>query len=561
MSATPRLQFDMDALKGLAGDKVFARGQVYHRDGQVEILALESRRVLARVAGSEDYRTVLTGGGDKIGGECSCPAFEDWGFCKHMVAAALAANAAGAESGAGDMDALSRIRGHLEAKGVSNLAQIIIDLAERDAALFRKLDLEASAAGGDDKTLESSLRKAIDNATQIRDFIEYRAAAGWAAGVDEALDTLADLATGERAGLVFALAAHSIDRLEQAIESIDDSDGYCGGLLERARDIHVAAADAARPEPLALARDLFAREMGDGYGIFEGAVALYADALGDAGLAEYRRLADEAWAALPPRLGEAPGHREPSEGYRRLAEILDFFAERDGDIEARIALRAKDLSSPGGYLQLAEFCLSQGRAKEALSHAEEGLWVFQDGRQDERILLFAVGLLTKAGRKVDAEAHLRRAFDKAPSLRLYAPLRKLGGKAGHDYAVKSLESRLAGQGRASWGYPADLLIQILMDEALFEDAWAAVSRHGASPGLKDALARSSEGAYPRKALAIYIERVDQLAGGGGDPAYTEAVALIRHMAALRSAGEQATYVADLKVRFGRRRNFMKLLES
>ena len=52
--------------------------------------------------------------------------------------------------------------------------------------------------------------------------------------------------------------------------------------------------------------------------------------------------------------------------------ILDFFAERDGDVEARIALRMRDLSSPWDYLQLAEFCLSQGRQDEALRRAEEG---------------------------------------------------------------------------------------------------------------------------------------------------------------------------------------------
>ena len=48
--------------------------------------------MLAQVAGTEDYRTELTGRGEDFDGECSCPAFEDWGFCKHMVATALAAN-------------------------------------------------------------------------------------------------------------------------------------------------------------------------------------------------------------------------------------------------------------------------------------------------------------------------------------------------------------------------------------------------------------------------------------------------------------------------------------
>jgi hypothetical protein len=37
------------------------------------------------------------------------------------------------------------------------------------------------------------------------------------------------------------------------------------------------------------------------------------------------------------------------------------------------------------------------------------------------------------------------------------------------------------------------------------------------------------------------------------------MALLARMAGLRSAPEQAAYVAELKLRFGRKRNLMKLL--
>ena len=100
MKARRQPRFDVATLRKLAGAKVFARGEEYHADGQVELLSVERNRVLAQVAGSEDYRTVLTGRGKKIGGECSCPAYTDWGFCKHMVAAALAVNESGEEEGA-----------------------------------------------------------------------------------------------------------------------------------------------------------------------------------------------------------------------------------------------------------------------------------------------------------------------------------------------------------------------------------------------------------------------------------------------------------------------------
>jgi len=211
-------------------------------------------------------------------------------------------------------------------------------------------------------------------------------------------------------------------------------------------------------------------------------------------------------------------------------------------------------------LQLAEFYLSQGREEEALRWAEEGLWVFEDRRPDERLLFFAVELLSKAGRSLEAEAHLWRAFETVPSLDLHARLCKLGGEPARERAIKFLEARLVGEERTRWHYPADLLIRILMHEKMFEAAWMAMRKHGASLGMKEALARASEATYPREALEAYAERVDQLADAGGDPAYADAAALIARMAALRSAAEQAAYVAALKGRFGRKRNFVKLLE-
>jgi uncharacterized Zn finger protein len=54
----PALRSDPDPLRKKAGDTTFARGAAYQRGGQVAILSLDARSVVARVSGSEDYRTV-----------------------------------------------------------------------------------------------------------------------------------------------------------------------------------------------------------------------------------------------------------------------------------------------------------------------------------------------------------------------------------------------------------------------------------------------------------------------------------------------------------------------
>lgn len=548
------LWFDPAILRELAGKEAFQRGEKYFRDGAVTLLGIERNRVSAEVAGTEDYRTELSLRGREVEGGCTCRAFEDWGFCKHMVATALAANASAGD--AGEVDAFSRIRKHLSGMGIDALVGMIIDLAERDPVLYRRLDLASAAVGADDESVELRLRRAIDAATRTSDYVPYREVAGWASGVEQALDAVEDIASS-RAELALRLAEHAIARIEEAAGRVDDSNGYCGGLLHRAREVHLKACLVARPDPVLLARNLFAREIKGVDDTFRGAMSVYSDVLGEAGLAEYRRLASEAWKELPPR-NTRGGF---SIDYTRLANILDFFAEREGDVEARIALRAKDLSSQWRYLELAQFCLAHGREAEALRRAEEGLWIFEDERPDTRLVFFVVELLAKAGRTAEAEAHLWRTFEKAPSQEVYGRLCKLGGSPARSRALAFLRDRIAKESQTHWYYPADLLVRILTGDKEYDAAWAIARAHMTSIGAREALARASEATHPGEAVEVYASRIEDLASGGTNPGYAEAAELVARMAKLRGKAEQADYLAHLKARHGRKRNFMKLLPS
>jgi uncharacterized Zn finger protein len=558
MTKKAQFRFDAERVRALAGDRSFTRGEAYHRDGQVNILSLSADRVLAEVTGTEHYRVELSGHGRTIDGSCTCRAFEDYGFCKHMVATALAVNAMGPEGAGGD-DALGRIRAYLGELGTDALVAMIAELAQRDLTLFRRLESTASIARADDKTLEASLRKAIDQVTRTGGYLEYGAVGGWAAEVESVLDTIARLAPGDRAALALGLIERALQQIEKAVEGIDDSDGHGGALLDRAQEIHLTAVTAFRPDPVKLARDLFARETGGFYDTFYRAAELYGEALGEAGLAEYRRLAAEAWGRLPARMGKRRvADLEAADG-SRIAAILDHFAEQDGDIAARIAIRAKDLSSSWQYLQLAQFCHEQGREQEALRYAEEGLWIFEDDGPNERLTSFAVELLNKAGRKEEAAALLWRVFEQAPSFELYRQLRKLGGKVATPRALAVLKASVAKPRASFWGYPADLLVRVLMHEKMFDEAWAAVQRHGASEQVKEVLVGATETTRPHEAIAFYMAQIERLVDSGSSDSYERAAKLVQRLAKLRDATEHTAYMADIKERFRRRRNFMKLL--
>lgn len=554
-------RFDLDALRKLAGDKAFARGEAYLRDGQVELLSVELDSALARVVGTDIYRTRLVGRGIKIAGECSCRAFEDFGFCKHMVAVALAVNAGGEGAAAESSGTFGRIRKHLEALDRKALVDLIVDQASRDRDLFGKLDVAAAMQQADDKTIESRLRKAITDATRTGEYIDYGEARAWARRVDAMLESLASLIPAGRAAMAVKLVDRASERIMAAVESIDDSDGHCSDLMARVREIHLAACRAAPPEPVAFAQELFERETEDEYGFFEGLLPAYVDVLGERGLAEYRRLALAAWEKLPVRTNGGRARYSFDEAYSRLSRMLDVFAERDGDVETRIALRSKDLSSPWNYLQLAEFRVSLGRKEEALACAEEGLWLFEDEGVDQRLLFFTADLLCRMGRTTEAEAHLWRAFEKEPSFDVYQRLRAVGGEAARDRALAGIESRTPKNGGARGSFLFDLLVEMLIVEKMFARAWENIVRWGASDKAKMALAEASETSNPQEALAVYAKRIELLVAHGGDANYQEAHRFVTRMARLRDAEAQAAHIARLREQFARKRNFIRLLDG
>jgi hypothetical protein len=133
------------------------------------------------------------------------------------------------------------------------------------------------------------------------------------------------------------------------------------------------------------------------------------------------------------------------------------------------------------------------------------------------------------------------------------------GPAAADRAISFLEEQLANPRRPATYGTAMLLVDILIAEARFDAAWTAVRKYGVSPELKEQLARASETTHPGDALAIYDERLVTLVEVGGNRGYEEAVERLTRMARLRSPAEQAAYVAGLKIRYARKRNFMKLL--
>src|SRR3954470_23751410 len=76
-------------LQELAGPKVYARGEEYFTNGNVQLLEHTDDEAIAEVMGSQPYRVELKLTSKGLIADCTCPAMSDDGFCKHAVALGL----------------------------------------------------------------------------------------------------------------------------------------------------------------------------------------------------------------------------------------------------------------------------------------------------------------------------------------------------------------------------------------------------------------------------------------------------------------------------------------
>ena len=145
------------------------------------------------------------------------------------------------------------------------LVDLVLAQAERDALLHDRLLLlvataEANGAGAD------MVRRAIDQAVRVPDFVRYADVYGYVSGIHGAVDLLEDILRTGQAEVVIELAEHALRRVERAMDHVDDSDGEMGGVLGRLQGVHLAACEVARPDPVVLAGRLFAWEVDEGVG-------------------------------------------------------------------------------------------------------------------------------------------------------------------------------------------------------------------------------------------------------------------------------------------------------
>ena len=224
----------------LAGETYFERGEGYYQGGHVYDLVEHGGVIVAKVAGTEDYRVRLWAE-DGLAYSCDCPLGLDGEFCKHCVAAGLAwlegDNSEDAPGGSATMD---DVRTYLEDQDKDLLVRIVMEQAMEDEGLRERLLLRASRMGGLDL---AAFRRAVDDAVDFDDYSD----SPWdqTRVIQNVIGAIAELLEEGFAAEVVELSEYAIARIEGA--GGYDMDGTIGSILEGLEELRPAMAEPRRP--------------------------------------------------------------------------------------------------------------------------------------------------------------------------------------------------------------------------------------------------------------------------------------------------------------------------
>lgn len=570
-----RSAFSDDRIEEMADSLSWELGQTLAIGGHVGKLTVTKSSVRATVQGASSHQVKLWLDHDEPAFECSCPIGQKGRFCKHAVAVALVATVETPDTSQQD-DVVVDVRNYLESLEHQALVELLMERVANDEMFDAQLQMTAARTSGAAVQI-GVFQQVIDDAFAVDDYVSYREMYTYAARIDDALDTLQGLLDDGHAAAVLFLTGYAMELAEDVLGYVDDSDGYMSVIAERLQDLHLAACTAARPDPVALAHDLFSRELHAGdLGFFFGAARRYAQVLGPGGLAEYRRLAQVEWDAVPPIGPDDSVDRQSSQRYR-ITGIMQSLAEASGDVDALVEVLAHDQSSAYQFVRIAEVLREAERYDDALEWAQRGLT--EHGGLDSRLVDIAAEEYGRAGRSQEAVQLTWDAYERSPCLATYQQLAKHAKQARawddwHDKALELLRARgeqaerNAPKRTSTWAAPrpdSSTLVEVLLYDADVEAAWAEAKAHGCRNSLWLTLAERRQTDHPLEVIPIWQDEIERRIGLKKNQAYADAVDLITRVCGLmRSADQEAkfsAYVAGLRMKHKAKRNLMKLFDQ
>jgi hypothetical protein len=435
--------------------------------------------------------------------------------------------------------------------------RLLANAAEWHEDVMRAVRLAAA----DERERLVVLKAAVDDGLRTRRHLDYWASSSWARDAAPVVDALADEVAAEPSAELVVVLQRAAGHLVKVIMRADDSDGMIGDLARRVLDLHREACATGVADPQALAKWIVRFSFED-QDFFEVDPVAYADALGEKGLAVYRReVAKRSDAAnvpedrLPLLCDMYAGF--PSFAARYAAERLAII---DRDVDRLVELLGGDLSSPHQFARVAEAMVELGRAEDALAWARRGI-AETTGWQVAKLYDLAADLLGDENDFGGVVELRRHHLERMPSASTYARL-QAAARANDTWDAEIAPARALLAERDPAG-----LVDALLADGDADEAWdvsTAGDREISSMQLLR-LAGARELTAPADAMAVYLRLADDVLGRADKRAYRDAV---RHLKAARRAATAADrlhefteHVTDLRDRNRRRPSFMAMLDK
>ncbi len=121
------------------------------------------------------------------------------------------------------------MRTYLEGLGHEQLVELVLEIASADERTLARLRLDAARAVSGPPPLRAFL-DAIDDAFATDDYVSYREAYDYAERIREVIGAVRGMLDDGEPEAMIELCEHALERAEDAVGSVDDSDGCLGDI-------------------------------------------------------------------------------------------------------------------------------------------------------------------------------------------------------------------------------------------------------------------------------------------------------------------------------------------
>jgi len=315
---------------------------------------------------------------------------------------------------------------NLAGLGAERLAELVLELSAGDAASKRKLRLElASRSGGADVAPE--IRKRLVTIAKARSFVDWRKIKPLALDLETQRIAITTYVAPSAPAEAFDLLWRILAMAPSIYDRCDDGNGTISNVIALARADLGAIGEKASFAPSTLADRVFEGVLANGYGQFDGLIALLAIPLGRDGLellkAKFEKLAAQTPVRSKDNKRRMVGYGSSGPLYeddiavrhhtRMVQSALTEIADALGDVDGYAALfSAKERASPAIAARIAKRMLAVGRADDAMAALVLAEPDFRKGGHWPDWQQLFIDTLDAVGRSVDAQAERWATFER-----------------------------------------------------------------------------------------------------------------------------------------------------